>query len=297
MDYFENLAMGYLEFGQDIEQYNLLIMYAAALCIGMVKKVEHRMQRGTYFLNCALIIAAGSLSQVMWFLTASAIADNYLSVLVAADILVWIVSAYALIIVTKARSNDAYGHARYAALGFIPIANLWLLFTPSKDDFNVKLPALLTGGAAVILGLVISVGGRGFGIAIQQSIENYVANSTNYETSVKIGDRWMSYYISMGELEEAMLFLKESEGVGSKIDEITILQDIVIDGDTMEYQFRITDNSITGFTQEQRNTWENYVCDSYEVLINGGAMIIWHYYSNTQPILARIIGNSEVCSL
>ena len=95
----------------------------------------------------------------------------------------------------------------------------------------------------------------------------------------------------MGELEEAMLFLKESEGVGSKIDEITILQDIVIDGDTMEYQFRITDNSITGFTQEQRNTWENYVCDSYEVLINGGAMIIWHYYSNTQPVLARIIGN------
>ena len=54
-------------------------------------------------LNCALIIAAGSLSQVMWFLTASAIAD--VGVLVA-DILVWIVSAYALIIVTKARSND-----------------------------------------------------------------------------------------------------------------------------------------------------------------------------------------------
>jgi len=297
MDFFENLAMGYLVFAGDIEHYSLLIVYAAALCIGMVKNVEHRMQRGTYFLNCALIVSASSLSQVMWFLSAPAIADNYISVIVVADILVWIVSGYALIIITKARSNDAYGHARYAALGFIPFANLWLLFQPSKDDFTVKLPALLTGGTAVVLGLVLFVGGRGFGIGIEQTLENYIMNSTNYETKVKISKRWMSYYISMGEIEEGMLFLKESEDVGSKIDDITILQDIVIDADTMEYQFRITDNSVTAYTQQQRNTWENYICDNYEVLINGGAMIIWHYYSDTQPVLARIIGNSEVCSL
>ena len=289
--------MHYLVFAGDVEQYNLLIAYAAALCIGMVKNVEHRMQRGTYFLNFSLIIAASSLSQVIWFLSPSAMADNYLSVIVVTDILVWIASGYALIIITKARSNDAYGHARYAALGFIPFANLWLLFTPSKDDFTVKLPALLTGGTAVVLGLVLSVGGRGFGISMQQALDNYIANSTPYETSVKVTERWMSYYISIDEIEEGMLFLKELEGVGSKIDDITTLQDIIIGDETMEYQFRITDNSVTTIAQQQRNTWENYICDNYEVLINGGATIIWHYYSDTQPALARIVVNSEVCSL
>lgn len=297
MDFFENLAIGYIEFAEDIEAYNFVIVYASALVIGMFKTVNYRMQRGTYFLNTALIVLAVSVAQLIWFLVAPAIANGFLSILVIVDITVWILSAYALIIVAKARSNDAYGHARYAALGFIPIANFWLLFTPSKDDFTVKLPSFLTGGTAVFLGLIISVGGRGLGNGIQNSIEDYVANNTNYETAIKISDRWMSYYISSGDIEEAILFLKSSEDIGGKIDEITILKEINVESDIMEYRFEITDKSVTGFTQQQRNLWEDYICNNYTILIDGGATIIWHYYSAKEPVLARIIGNNEVCAL
>ena len=297
MNFLENFAFGYVVFAEDVEAYNILIILVAALCIGMVKTVDYRMQRGTYFLNTALIIFATSLTQLMWFLAAPATANGFLSVLVLLDIAVWIISAYALVVITKARSNDAYGHARYAALGFIPIANLWLLFTPSKDEFTLKLSPFLTGGAAVALGLVLSIAGRGIGIGIEKSIEDYVANNMTYETAAKINDKWMSYYISKDNIKKALLFLKSREGVGNKIDEITVLEDINVDDETMEYRFLITDTSIIGYSQQQRNKWEDYICDNYTNLIDAGAMIIWHYYSSTEPVLARIIGNTEVCSL
>ena len=297
MEFLENAAMSYLVFASEYEGYNLLIVYFSALCFGLVKPVGFRLQRGTYFLNSALIILAGSLSQMIWFIAAPAIANNFISVLVLIDIGAWIASGYAFVVIAKARSNDAYGHARYAALAFIPIANLWLLFTPSKDKFTLKLSPLLTGGTAVILGLVLSVAGRGLAIGIQNSIEDYVADNTTYETSTKINERWISYYISNGDIEEAILFLKSGESIGSKIDELTILEDIEVRNETMEYRFRILDTSITGFSQQQRNTWENYVCNNYPQMIDAGAMIVWHYYSSSEPVLARIIGNSEVCSL
>ena len=107
----------------------------------------------------------------------------------------------------------------------------------------------------------------------------------------------MSYYISKDNIKKALLFLKSREGVGNKIDEITVLEDINVDDKTMEYRFLITDTSITGFSQQQRNKWEDYICDGYTNVIDAGAMIIWHYYSSTEPVLARIIGNTEVCSL
>lgn len=296
MSFIENLAMDYLVLAGNAG-YNVLIVYATALCVGLVKTVGFRLQRGTYFLNCALIIFAGSLTQMIWFIAAPAIANGFVSVLVLVDITVWVVSGYAYVVVAKARSNDAYGHARYAALSFIPIANLWLLFTPSKDKFKVTLPTLLSGGTAVVLGLVISVAGRGIGIGIQNSVEDYVASHLSYETSTKLNDKWISYYISNNDIERAILFLKSGESVGSNIDELTVLEDIEVRNETMEYRFRILDTSITGFTQEQRNTWENYICNNYTILIDAGAMIVWHYYSSSEPVLARIIGNSEVCSL
>jgi hypothetical protein len=123
MDFIENLAMAYLVFAGNAG-YNILIVYVAALCVGLIKNVGFRLQRGTYFLNCALIIFAGSLAQIIWFIAAPAIANGFAGVLVLVDIAAWVASGYAYVVVAKARSNDAYGHARYAALSFIPIANL-----------------------------------------------------------------------------------------------------------------------------------------------------------------------------
>jgi hypothetical protein len=161
----------------------------------------------------------------------------------------------------------------------------------------VTLPTLLSGGTAVVLGLVISFAGRGIGIGIQNSVEDYVETNLTSETITKLNDKWISYYISNSDIEQAILFLKSGENIGSNIDELTVLEDIEVRNETMEYRFRILDTSVTGYTQEQRNTWEDYICDNYTVLIDAGATVIWHYYSSSEPVLARIIGNSEVCSL
>ena len=90
-------------------------------------------------------------------------------------------------------------------------------------------------------------------------------------------------------------YYKTLDVIGQQIDEITYLNDIVVEEDKITYKFLVTDNDITGFTQERRKEWRDYVCDNNKPLFDVGASMIFHYYSDANPMLAYIIGNSEIC--
>ena len=133
----ELLAFDYLTYAEN-DAYNLPIVYIFAIVFGFIKKVDFRLQRGTYFLNSAFIIFLASIASGIYFLSFDAILNGYLFAIVLLDIIIWAVVAYLFLVIAKARSNDAYGHSRYAVLSFIPLANLWLVFVPSKDEFAPK---------------------------------------------------------------------------------------------------------------------------------------------------------------
>ena len=71
-------------------------------------------------------------------------------------------------------------------------------------------------------------------------------------------------------MNAALEYQKTLDVIGQQIDEITYLDDIVIEDETITYKFLITDNSITSFTQQRRDEWENYICNSNKVLIDAG---------------------------
>jgi hypothetical protein len=295
MNILEIYAFEYLKFAEQIQFYAVILFSSFALLFGFLFSVNLRIQRATYFLYASFIALCTVLSQFIWYFSYEAIANGYLHIISVLDIAVWAVSAYSTVVVTKARSNDAFGHSRLALLGFIPIANFWLLFTPSKDDNFNKQPWFLSGFAAVIIGLPLIVAPKIAELAIMHSIEarSYTVDS---EISKKITERYLTYHLETGELKDAFKYLKSLEDIGSKIDEITILQDVKITESTYEIDLLVTDNNITGFTKEQLNIWENYVCKSYKQLIDVGASVIWHYQSDSVPTLALIIGNEDVCS-
>lgn len=296
MFFLERFAFDYITFAEKVPAYNFIFIGLFALVFGWLKPVTQGMQRGTYFLNSSLVLLGSSLAQGIWFLSTPAMANGYLFLIVFLDILVWAIVAYALVIITKSRSNDAYGHSRYAPLGFLPIANLWLLLTPSKESNPIQMPAWLSGVSAVLIGLVLSVASRGLNIAIENSINSYSAAAITAETADKLREKVISYKISSGGLIEAFEYIKSIENIGQNIDEITVLNDIVFSSDTITYKFFITDKNITGFTQERRDIWKNYLCDKNKQLFDNGATAIMHYFSDTQPTLAYVIGNNEVCS-
>lgn len=295
MNIIEIYAFEYLKFAEQNQFYAVILFSSFALLFGFLFSVNLRIQRATYFLYVSFIALCTVLSQFIWYFAYEAIANGYLHIISVLDIAVWAVSAYSAVVVTKARSNDAFGHSRLALLGFIPIANFWLLFTPSKDDNFNKQPWFLSGFAAVIIGLPLIVTSKIAELTIMHSIEarSYTVDS---EISKEITERYLTYHLETGELKDAFKYLKSLEDIGSKIDEITILQDVKITESTYEIDLLVTDNNIHGFTKEQLNIWENYVCKSYKQLIDVGASVIWHYQSDSVPTLALIIGNEDVCS-
>ena len=186
MNIIEILAYDYLTFAEKNEYYSVYFIYLFSLIFGLVKKVAQKMQRATYFLNIALVLFVGSLSQIIWLYSVSAMSGGYLYLLVVLDLVIWAAIGYAFIVITKARSNDAYGHSRLAILGFIPIAGFWLLFTASKDNNPVKMPSYVSGGYGVIIGLVVLVGGQALKIAIETSLDKRITSQVTTETTIKL---------------------------------------------------------------------------------------------------------------
>ena len=297
MNTFELLAYDYLNF-TEFTGYNFVILGLFAIGIGALKKVDFRMQRGTYFLNSAFVVFGVSIGQCVWFFLPNAIVGDYLFAIVSIDISIWALTAYVLIVLAKARSNDAYGNSGYAALAFIPFASLWLIFTPSKDNNATKMPSLLSGGSAVFIGLVVVIVGRGIEFSVERSIENHLTTNTNFESQVIIGQKYFEYYAKTDGLARALEYYKtlEENTVGEPIDKITILESIETYKDTVTYKFLISDNNITGFTQEQRDTWQGYICNNMSPILEYGAKIVWHYYSATEPTLAYVSADKEVCN-
>jgi hypothetical protein len=298
MSTIELLTFDYLTFGEN-PFYHLLIIIPFAGIIGLFKKVESRMDRGAYFLNTALVVFGASIIQGIWFLSPDAIVGGYTFAIVLAELLIFALIAYAYIVLGKARSNDAYGHSGFVVLAFIPIVSIWLFFKPSKDKNAPKMSSLLSGVSAVIVGLVIYAAGASFSKLLKHSIENHMANNIEYEIQVLIGKKYFEYYAQRDGLEVALKYYKKLEEVevGKRIDEVTLLSSIETTTDTITYKFLITDDKVAGYTQKQRNIWENYICNNNAELLELGATMVWHYYNEAIPTLAYIVGNKEICRI
>ena len=70
---------------------------------------------------------------------------GYLWVLTEIWLAAAIAGGYFVCLLAMARSRDAYGHARMAFLAFIPIANLWLLVTRSKNEMSANRAPTIPG--------------------------------------------------------------------------------------------------------------------------------------------------------
>ncbi|OOZ42608.1 hypothetical protein BOW37_12810 [Solemya velum gill symbiont] len=177
MNTLEYAALTYTEFAS-VVGYNLGIIVLGAIIGGIFKPVNYKMQRGAYYLNMMLAVFIGTALQAIWFFSLDALVNGYLILLAIFDFAVWLIVGFILVVLNKARSLDAFGTTGYAPLGFIPIANLWLLFKPSKEDY--PSPKGLTHGIpAALLGIILFVGIRITSVWNNEIIEKYYTSNNN----------------------------------------------------------------------------------------------------------------------
>ncbi|MBS1164506.1 MAG: hypothetical protein H6R00_531 [Proteobacteria bacterium] len=141
-------------------------IWIASLCLAVigglfsaifaVRGATARIGRAAYFLgNCALILVAAA-SKALLMPMRGVVLGGHVAPMVALWALVQAGCGFALWRLAAARSRSAHGHGKAAALAFIPLANVWLIVAPEREEAEVverSRPALVL--ASVLAGLAL----------------------------------------------------------------------------------------------------------------------------------------------
>ncbi len=136
--------------------YGIFILGAAIA--GVLSRGKTELRRAPYFVFSGLLLLAAVATQSVWLGTLPAMAGGYLWVFMGIDVVVSLVVGYFVGVIAMARARDGFGHGRYAALAFIPLANLALLFKGSKNQIShhrIRTIPLISGKLGVLVGFVI----------------------------------------------------------------------------------------------------------------------------------------------
>lgn len=217
------------------------IIIAGAVVAAIFHKSSAELRRAPYFAYSGLLSFIAAASQLVWFGSIPAMTGGFLWVFMLVDVVVGLGVGYAFGTIAMARSRDAYGHARMAALAFIPIANFWLLLTPSKNDVSAcrgpTIP-LLTGALGVLTGIVLLVAGVALGAFIQVESNRMVAEAENDPAMQRASIEMML----RGQGLEETLRQMAAEVPSQRIDETTTLLRVFGDGTTLRFIYEVSTN-------------------------------------------------------
>lgn len=288
------LGMLYVDFAAQ-GFYAYLILIISAIFTGILKRTTQRMPRSTYFLNTALVTFVAGASQFMWVSVFDAIVSGYVIVIAAADFAVWIGVGYFITMLAKARSNDAFGHSRFAPLGFIPIANFILLLKPSADRLqNQTANSAIVGVPAVFIGFIVLALGRAAGMEAEKAIERTLAELPQTTSAQRLGMSYFSFYTRRDGLAEGLGYLASLERPG-QIDEITRLTAVTVDQSELTYLFNVTDDTVTHFNPDWVRSVLVQNCEHYAEVMENGGSVRFVYSSQGQGELENILANADIC--
>tara|TARA_R110002124_G_scaffold53531_10_gene153592 strand:+ start:266 stop:1156 length:891 start_codon:yes stop_codon:yes gene_type:complete len=285
----EDLAIQYVSQTEDslrLMSYGITIVGALVAALFHNSTVELR--RGPYFAFFGLLYFIVSASQIVWFGSIPALAGGFLWIFMLVDVIVALGVGYAFGVLSMARSRDGFGHARMAFLAFIPIANFWLLLTPSTNDVapnRTPTIPLLTGALGVLTGFVLLIAGVASGAFIQVESNRIALEAENDPTMQRAG---IEMLLRGQGLEETLRQLA-SEVQSQRVDETTILLRVVSNGTTLRYVYEVSTNPDalpnsmrTGIVQN------NCTYEALRPVIEAGATLE-HVYQKTDGLEIGVV--------
>jgi hypothetical protein len=295
----EDIAIQYINQSEDrlkLIGYGLTIL--GAIVAGVMNKSEVEIARAPYFAYSALIVLAVYAVQIVWLETLGAMAGGYLWVLMIVSALASAVSGFFFGRIAMARSRDAYGHGRMAVLAFIPLANLWLLLTPSKHTMSAnRTPTipLLTGGLGVVSGFVMLIAAVAVTVFIEQEANRMVERAQTEPASQQAGIEFM---IRSQGLEETLRLMAAESQTPITVNEVTTLAQIEADGSQLRRTY-VVDLDLATISEEFRAESANGICayGPFIPLLRAGATIREVYVEADGSPIGAVMVTREACGL
>jgi hypothetical protein len=256
----EDLAIAYATLSSG---HLLAIGYAFTVLGGLIAAIGNRstatLARAPYFAYTALIFFAVSAMQIVWLQFVQALTRGHLWVLVLITIAARIIAGFFFGRIAAARSRDAYGHGRLAALAFIPLANLWLLFTASKSDVpDNRMPTIrvFSGELGVLSGLLLLFTGTVVSAFVAKSGQQIAAE---LEQDPAAQQSAIDSLVQAQGIERALDDLVRQARVPARIDDVTTLQHIEAQGSQLIRTYVVTLAGVT-LTNEFRRQVVTSLC-------------------------------------
>lgn len=170
----EDLALQYSEWPEgQIRALSYGLVILGGIIGGLSNRSLVELRRAPYFaLSSFVFLGVTTATFTGMAFIVQALAGGLFWTIVGLEMLALAAGGFFIARIAAARSRDAYGHARMAALAFVPLANLWLLLDRSKSELSVnRTPTipLLTGGLGVLSGFVLL--GAGIGLSSYAQVE------------------------------------------------------------------------------------------------------------------------------
>ncbi len=293
----EDIAIQYISQTEgNLKTIAVCISIFGGILAGIFHRSNAELDRGAYFAFSGLLFFASAVEQLVWLGSIPALSGGYLWSFMLSDVLVGLAVGYGYCVIAMARSKAAYGNRRAAALAFIPIGNLWLLFTPTKNDASAhRTPTLsiFTGGMGVFSGFVM------FGIAagllsfIQIEIEQRITDAQSDPSMQQMG---IDVMIKSNGLESTLKTLALGVPTPAKVDEVTTIVKVEGDGTTLRYVYEVS-NDTTELTQKMRTDTLSNNCN-YTVMrpvFEAGGNLQHVYSRRDGSIIGTIEVNKEIC--
>lgn len=293
----EEVALQYVNQTEDDLK---LIGYGLAVAGGVLAGLTHRstseLRRAPYFAYSGLLFLATAAAQLVWLGSIPAMSGGYLWAFMLVDVLVGVTVGYGVGVIAMARSRDAYGHGRMAALAFIPLANFWLLLTPSKDDVSANrsptIP-LLTSGLGVLSGSVMLIAGVTLATFIKIEGERMTLAAESDPAMQQMG---IDFMIRSNGLEPTLKEIALGAVTPSPVDETTSLVKVEGVGTTLSYTYEVSvdadelpDSMRTGLVAQNCN----YM--AMRPVIEAGGSLQHVYLRLDGSVIGTVDVNSSIC--
>lgn len=236
----EDIALRYI--GQSEDNLRLLaygIVVVGAIFAGLFHRSNTLLRRAPYFAYTGLLLLLSAAAQLVWLGSLPAMTGGYLWVFMLVDLVAGLAIGYAFAVIAMGRSRDAYGHARMAVLAFIPLANLWLLGTPSKSELapnRAPTMPVLSGAMGVLTGFIL-LGGYVALVAFGRVETSRIWAEAESDPAMQ--QAGIAVMLRSQGLE-ATLRLIAAEVPTLRVDETTTLRRVEGDGTTLRYLYDVS---------------------------------------------------------
>jgi hypothetical protein len=295
----EEIAIRYVSL-EESELRGIFTLFAilGGVLSALTRTIGYELARAPYFAYSMLIYLFVTATQLVWLGSINAMLGGYLFALMAVDVVAGVLCGYALAGIATARSRNAFGHGRAAALAFIPLANLVLLFARPRANSVAGSGAipLMSGGLGVLSGFLCLIGTVTLSAYIttesQRLVDQAAATNPAFQTrSLETGIAGLG-------VNETLRQLASEVPVPETLDEVTTLVRVEADGDTLRYVYELSEE-VTSIPFSMRVSLVNSNCrlPFFEPIFKADGNIQHLYLGKDGSEIGRVDVTRQACGL